>query len=187
MDFEREMLALLPDLRASARVLLRRHADADDLVQDALLRMWQAQHRFEPGTNLRAWAFTILRNRFYNAFLSRRTFENVEDVPQHLVATPALQERQAQGLDIRRALYRLDPKLREVLALTVALGLNQEDAARTMGCPVGTVKSRLFRARSELQRLLDEGSEPVRRKPARQAMGGPFAPQRRRNGVTARQ
>ena len=160
MDFERDMLALLPELRAFARVLVRRHADADDLVQDAVLRMWQAQHRFEPGTNLRAWAFTILRNRFYNAFLSRRTLENVDDVAQHFVATPALQERQAEGQDIRRALHRLDPKLREVLALTVASGLNHEEAARVMDCPTGTVKSRAFRARRELRRLLDEGAKP---------------------------
>ncbi|NMJ42955.1 sigma-70 family RNA polymerase sigma factor [Roseomonas sp. JC162] len=161
MDFERDMLALLPDLRAFARVLVRRHADADDLVQDAVLRMWQAQHRFEPGTNLRAWAFTILRNRFYNAFLSKHAHDNVDDVAQHLVATPALQERLAEGRDIRRALHRLEPKLREVLALTVASGLSHDDAARVMGCPVGTVKSRAFRARRELRRLLDEGAQPL--------------------------
>lgn len=160
MDFERDMLALLPELRAFARVLVRRPADADDLVQDAVLRMWQAQQRFEPGTNLRAWAFTILRNRFYNAYLARRTLENVDDIAPHLVATPALQERQAEGHDIRRALNCLDPKLREVLALTVASGLNYDEAARVMGCPVGTVKSRAFRARRELRRLLEEGPKP---------------------------
>lgn len=160
MDFKQDMLALLPDLRAFARVLVRRHADADDLVQDAVLRMWQAQDRFEPGTNLRAWAFTILRNRFYNAFIPRRSFESVDDVAPHLIATPALQEREAEGRDVRRALHRLDPKLREVLALTVGSGLNHEEAARIMGCPIGTVKSRAFRARRELRRLLDEGAEP---------------------------
>lgn len=181
MDFEKDMLALLPELRAFARVLVRRNADADDLVQDALLRMWQAQDRFEPGTNLRAWAFTILRNRFYNAFIPRRSLENVDDVAQHLVSTPALQEREAEGHDIRRALHRLEPKLREVLALTVGSGLNQEDAARVMGCPIGTVKSRAFRARRELRRLLDEGAEPSlpgRRRwagPERSAAGAPRA------------
>lgn len=160
MNFEREMLNLLPDLRAFARVLVKRSADADDLVQDAVLRMWQAQDRFEPGTNLRAWAFTILRNRFYNAFIPRRSFDNVEDVPQHLIATPPLQEREAAGRDIRRALHRLEPKLREVLALTVGSGLSHEDTARVMGCPVGTVKSRAFRARRELRRLLEDGAGP---------------------------
>jgi RNA polymerase sigma-70 factor (ECF subfamily) len=154
MDFEREMLALLPTLRGFARGLTRNRSDADDLVQDAVLRMWHARDRFEPGTNLRAWAFTIVRNRFYNAFVPRRRLEALDDLSAERLSQPAMQERQAEGRDIRQAIYRLDPRLREVLALTVGAELGYEEAASIMGCPVGTVKSRVFRARRELRRLL---------------------------------
>lgn len=154
-DFEDGISALLPQLRGAARRLLRGSSDADDLVQDTILRMWQARDRFQPGTDLRAWAFTILRNRFYNAFLPQRRLSPIDDVPQHCLAVPALQERRAQGVDIRRAIFALDVSLRQVLALTVGAGLAYDDAARVIGCPVGTIKSRVFRARRELRRLLD--------------------------------
>lgn len=155
MDFEHEMLALLPQLRAFARMLLRRRLDADDLVQDSLLRMWQARHRFEPGTNLRAWAFTIMRNRFYNAFARGRPTDSIDEVKAETLSQPAMQERHLEGRDIRRALAALEPPLREVLALTVGNGMSHEEAANVMDCPTGTVKSRTFRARRELRRLLE--------------------------------
>ena len=161
MDFEREMLALLPTLRGFARGLTRHRSDADDLVQDAVLRMWHARDRFQPGTNLRAWAFTIVRNRFYNAFVPRRRLEALDDLPAERLSQPAMQERQAEGRDIRHAIYQLDPRLREVLALTVGAELGYEEAASIMGCPVGTVKSRVFRARRELRRLLHQQGLPA--------------------------
>ncbi len=158
MPFEQDMIALLPQMRAYARVLLREPAEADDLVQDALLRMWNARGRFEPGTNLRAWAFTILRNRFFNAYIARRPTIAIEDVPEGMLAVPAMQERLMAGRDIRAALAALDPVLMEILVLTIGSSMSYDEVAIIVGCRVGTVKSRVFRARRQLQRLL-QGAE----------------------------
>lgn len=158
--FEQEMAALLPHMRAFARVLVRHAEDADDLVQDAVVRMWNARERFEPGTNMRAWAFTIIRNRFFNTRTSRQGPVAIDDVPERLLSVPAMQERQAAGRDIRAALAALDPVLREVLVLTVGSAMTYEEVAEIMGCRVGTVKSRVFRARSELRALLDRQEPP---------------------------
>lgn len=159
MDFERAMLALLPEMRAFARMLVRHRADADDLVQDTMLRMWRTRDRFEPGSNMRAWAFTILRRRFYSGLATRRQFEPLEDVATAAVATPALQDRVLEGREIRVALARLEPSLREVLALTAGSGMSVAEAAAVIGCPEGTVKSRAFRARKALRALLEGGAD----------------------------
>ncbi|BDG74465.1 RNA polymerase sigma factor [Roseomonas fluvialis] len=156
MPFEQDMIALLPQMRAYARVLLKNKADADDLVQDAVLRMWNARDRFEPGTNLRAWAFTILRNRFYNAFMKRPSSVTIDDVPEDVLAVPAMQERLAAGRDVRAALSALHPVLMEALVLAIGSDMTYEEVAGIVGCRVGTVKSRVFRARRQLQALLDE-------------------------------
>lgn len=155
MPFEQDMIALLPQMRAYARVLARHKADADDLVQDTLLRMWNARERFEPGTNLRAWAFTILRNRFYNAFTKRRASVAIDDVPEGVLSVPAMQERVAAGRDIRAALARLDPVLMETLVLAIGSDMSYEEVAAIIGCRVGTVKSRVFRARRQLKALIE--------------------------------
>jgi len=158
-DFERAMLAVLPALRGFARILTRGGAEADDLVQDTVLRMWQARKRFEWGTNLRAWAFTILRNRFYNAFIPRHRMTAIDEVSEESLAVPAMQERRSEGADIRRAILALDLRSREVLAVTAGAGLDYHDAAQVIGCPVGTIKSRAFRAPKELRRLLNSAEQ----------------------------
>lgn len=166
MSFEQQLIELIPQMRAFARVLLRGRGDADDLVQDSVLRMWQARERFEPGTNMRAWAFTILRNRFYNAYTNRHAALPLEDVPDTAIAMPAMQERVVAGRDIRAALAALDPILRETLALTVGSAMSYEEVASIVGCPVGTVKSRVFRARRKLRALLGDSAGDFIRKGA---------------------
>jgi RNA polymerase sigma-70 factor, ECF subfamily len=160
VNFEREMIALAPELRAFARVLMRDRADADDLVQDALMRMWAARDRFAPGTNLRAWAFTILRNRFYNVVAKQRATVCIDDVAAERLSTPPQQEQHAQRRDIQRALQGLEPELREVLALAVGSEMDYATIASVVGVPVGTVKSRVFRARRRFAELLADPVSP---------------------------
>ncbi len=177
MDFQRELLALMPQLRAYARGLVHRAADADDLVQDVVMRAWAAQERFEPGTNMRAWLFTILRNRFYNAYIARPE-RNValDDAPAWGLATPPTQEWALHHDDLVAAVMSLDAGLREALILSIGAEMSYREIGQIMGCPVGTVKSRVFRARRELAARLARGRlarpeqarpQPVRPEPAR--------------------
>lgn len=155
MNFEQELVAFLPRLRAYARSLVRNAHDADDLVQDVIVRALGARDRFEPGTNMRAWLFTILRNRFYNKFASNgRTFIALEDAPASaLVTQPAHEWAMAQS-ELKEALGKLHPLQREALLLSVGAELSYAEIGQIIGCPVGTVKSRVFRARQELAGLL---------------------------------
>ncbi len=150
-----DLLAVVPSLWAFAYSLTRNPALADDLVQDTLVRAWASRDRFEPGTNLRAWVFAILRNRFYA--LHRRRRREVEDVEgqyaSHLVSPPE-QGAHLDLLDLQRALPKLRPMHRKVLLLVVAQGLSYEEVAEVCGCSVGSVKSRLHRARRHLEDLV---------------------------------
>ncbi|WP_407527126.1 sigma-70 family RNA polymerase sigma factor [Methylobacterium oryzisoli] len=154
--FRNDLLAALPALRAFAVSLTGNVAQADDLVQETLLRAWQKQDRFEPGTNLNAWLFTILRNQFYTTMRKRK--REVEDVDgaaaQRLVALPD-QEDGIELRDVWDRLGRLPPLQREALLLIATQGLTYEAAARLMGCQVGTVKSRVNRARAALAAALE--------------------------------
>jgi RNA polymerase sigma-70 factor (ECF subfamily) len=161
MSFESDMMSLVPELRAFARVLIQQRADADDLVQDTLVRMWAARDRYQPGTNMRAWSFTILRHRFYNVAAKRRETVCVDDVHEAKLTTPAMQEQFAERRDIRVALAALEPELREAIALSVGSRMDYATIAGVLGVPVGTVKSRVFRARRRLAALLDGGARPA--------------------------
>jgi RNA polymerase sigma-70 factor (ECF subfamily) len=153
-----EIVALIPAMRAFARSLCRNDADADDLVQDALTRAIAGIHRYEPGTRLKSWLFTITRNAFYNRLQKekRRAPAAVDCDP---VARGAPQEWSAHFSDFRAAFRRLPPQQREVLLLIGMLGESYEDAAAICGCAVGTVKSRLNRARAAL--IQEMGEPPV--------------------------
>jgi len=149
------MLAALPSLRAFAMSLTHNVTSADDLVQDAILRAWKNLDRFEAGTNLQAWLFTILRNGFYSQLRKKR--REVEDPDGSYAArlwAPPEQPAKCDVQDMLRALARLSPEHREALLLIVAEGLSYEDAARVCGVPVGTMKSRVNRARARLAQLL---------------------------------
>jgi RNA polymerase sigma-70 factor (ECF subfamily) len=154
-DLREALLGAVPSLRAFA-ISLSGHIDrADDLVQDTLLRALANIDRFERGTNLNAWLFTILRNLFHSEYRKRR--REVEDPDGGYAATLRSAPDQHSHLDfedLRAALAKLPPDQREALLLVGAQGFSYEDAAGICGCAVGTVKSRVNRARKRLAELM---------------------------------
>jgi RNA polymerase sigma factor (sigma-70 family) len=162
-DFKRELEEVVPHLRAFARGLCGRPDMADDLVQEALMKAWAAQDRFEPGTSMRAWTFVILRNA-YLTDMRRNRFrgEYDEGVAERILTQPAGQEEPLHLSDMHRALLTLPPERREALLLVGAGGFSYEEAAEICGCAIGTIKSRVGRARSALNDMLDEGTIPQR-------------------------
>ena len=149
------MLAAVPSLRAFAISLCGNVDRADDLVQEALLRALANLNSFEPGTNMSAWLFTILRNLFRSEYRKRR--REVEDVDGSYAARLKVQPEQGSRLDFedfRSALAKLPADQREALLLVGASGFSYEEAANICGCAVGTIKSRVNRARSRLASLL---------------------------------
>jgi len=161
--FKRELTEVVPHLRAFARGLCGRPDMADDLVQEALLKAWAAQDRFEPGTSMRAWTFVILRNA-YLTDMRRNRFrgEYDEGVAERILTAPAGQEEPLHLSDLHRALLTLPPERREALLLVGAGGFSYEEAANICGCAVGTIKSRVGRARAALSSMLEDGDIPDR-------------------------
>ncbi len=149
------MLAAVPSLRAFAISLCGNVDRADDLVQEALLRALANLSSFEPGTNMSAWLFTILRNLFRSEYRKRR--REVEDVDGSYAEQLTFSPEQSTRLEInefREALKALPPEQREALILVGASGFSYEEAARICGCAVGTIKSRVNRARGRLAEIL---------------------------------
>ncbi|AUX68933.1 RNA polymerase subunit sigma-70 [Porphyrobacter sp. HT-58-2] len=162
-DFKRELTQVVPHLRAFARGLCGRPDLADDLVQETLLKAWAAQDRFEPGTSMRAWTFVILRNA-YLTDMRRNRFrgEYDEGVAERILTAPAGQEEPIHLSDLHRALLTLPAERREALLLVGAGGFSYEEAAAICGCAVGTIKSRVGRARAALTEMLANGAIPRR-------------------------
>ncbi len=161
--FKHELTAVVPHLRAFARGLCGRPDMADDLVQETLLKAWAAQERFEPGTSMRAWTFVILRNA-YLTDMRRNRFrgEYDETVAERILTAPAGQEEPIHLSDMHRALLTLPAERREALLLVGAGGFSYEEAASICGCAVGTIKSRVGRARAALTSMIEEGAIPDR-------------------------
>ena len=156
-----EMTALLPHLRAFARSLTTGDAHlADDLVQDTVLLALRGWHQFTPGTNLKAWLFQILRNRQRSLVMrGKAKAEVLTDDMESRFSTPATQDNGLVTAEFKRAFKRLSPTHREVLVMVGVHGLAYEEVAEVCGCELGTVKSRVFRARALLKAmLLDEGA-----------------------------
>lgn len=152
-----DLIACLPDLRAYARSLTRNRHDADDLVQDTVVRIMNSADRFQPGTNFKAWAFTILRNRFLNEFVAKRKqTRDMDDAEMEQVPTSARQEEGLELADFQRIFHKLPEDHRSILALVAGSGLAYEDVAKVLDCAVGTVKSRVHRARMALYALLEQ-------------------------------
>jgi RNA polymerase sigma-70 factor (ECF subfamily) len=151
-----EVVGLIPALRAFAWSLSHNGSDADDLVQDTLIKAWTHRSKFEPGTNLRAWLFTILRNTYYTAVVRRRR-EVADEDGKHAATLSAgpTQDWSVAMHSLRDALQRLPDEHREALILVGAAGLTYEEAAEICGCALGTIKSRVNRARARLLRLMD--------------------------------
>jgi RNA polymerase sigma-70 factor (ECF subfamily) len=166
-QFSQQLLAAIPKLRAFA-LSLAAHADhADDLVQETLMKAWHHQSSFQPGTNIKAWLFTILRNQYFSQLRKRR--REVEDAGGEFagsVMTPGNQESQLDMADLRLALQQLPHDQREAVVLVGASGFSYQEVAEICGVPVGTVKSRVNRGRNKLAALLGM--------PARDSDGRPY-------------
>jgi len=148
-DAER-IVSLIPRLRRYARALTGDRAAADDLVQDTLERGWSKLHLFRPGTDLRAWLFTVMHNVYVNQLRAARPGAPLGDEMPEL-SRPA---RESDGLELRdldTAIRRLPPEQREVLLLVALEDMSYGEAARTLDIPIGTVMSRLSRARDKLR------------------------------------
>jgi RNA polymerase sigma-70 factor (ECF subfamily) len=156
--FRAQLVAVIPHLRAFARSLSGNRDLADDLVQDTMVRAWTARASYTPGTNFKAWTFVILRNHF----LSQRRRDrfrgdyDADMVEQQLAVAPA-QEDSVMLADVQRALLQLPDSQREALILVGAGGFEYEEAAVICGVAVGTIKSRVSRARATLEAILSGG------------------------------
>lgn len=154
--FKAEMLVLLPSLRAFARSLARNPDTADDLVQETMIRAWERFESYTPGTNMRAWLFTILRNNFYSMHRKRRReVEDVDDVHAGRLSTMASQLHHIEVEEFKAALGEINAEQREALILIGVEGYSYEEAAEICDCAIGTVKSRVNRARVALSKKLE--------------------------------
>jgi len=149
------LLAAVPNLRAFAISLAGNVDRADDLVQDTILRAWTHYDQFQPGTNLQAWLFTILRNLFHSEFRKRR--REIEDPDAAMAQRAAVLPEQGARLDwadFGLALAKLPPEQREAILLIGAEGFSYDETADICAVAVGTIKSRVNRARKRLIELL---------------------------------
>lgn len=155
-NWRNDVVGMIPALRAFAWSLSHNRSDADDLVQDTLIKAWTNREKFAVGTNLRAWLFTILRNTYYSQVLRRRR-EVRDEAGEYAGAlkTPATQDWSVAMSALRAALQKLPAEHREALILVGAAGLSYEEAAEICGVALGTIKSRVNRARAKLLRLMD--------------------------------
>lgn len=151
-----ELIAAIPNLRAFAISLTGQVDRADDLVQETLVKAWTNIESYQEGTNMRAWLFTILRNAFYSEFRKRRReVQDVDNVYSSNLAVHAGQDSSMDVRDFESALGKLSDDQREALILIGASGFSYEEAAGIIGCEIGTVKSRVNRARRRLADLLE--------------------------------
>jgi RNA polymerase sigma-70 factor (ECF subfamily) len=159
-DFKTDLLGSIPSLRAFAVSLAQNADKADDLVQETLVKAWDKHASFQPGTNLKAWLFTILRNEFYSQMRKRgREVQDSDGLMTARLAVHPAQQGQLDLEDFRTALEQLPEDQREAIILIGASGFSYEEAAEICGCAVGTIKSRVSRARARLQDILKISGE----------------------------
>ena len=157
--FRDQVIAAIPSLRAFGLSLSARGDRADDLVQETLMKAWKHHDSFEPGSNMKAWLYTILRNEFYTQLRKRkREVEDADGFYSNKVAVHAEQEGHLEMADLRSALAKLPDDQREALMLVGASGFSYEEAAEICKVAVGTIKSRVNRGRAKLVELLDVGA-----------------------------
>ncbi|AOJ71631.1 MULTISPECIES: sigma-70 family RNA polymerase sigma factor [Burkholderia] len=170
MSFETDVVGWLPQLRRYARALTGDPAWADDLVQDTAERALERMRAFRPDSNLRAWLLTILRHLYIDQLRARREFAVDDDEgPWRTLEAPAGQVDALVLRDVQRMLYRLPLEQREVLLLVCVEELSYQEASAVLGLPVGTVMSRLSRARERMRALLTDA--PLRRPVSFTTMG----------------
>lgn len=149
-----QILELIPSLRAFARSLTKSPSEADDLLQETLVKALANIHQFAPGTNLRAWLFTIERNTFYTNYHRKRRESAVPVDDMYGISCQPSQEWSLKLKVVHTALQQLPNDQREALVLVGGAGLSYEEAAEICGCALGTIKSRVSRARTRLMELL---------------------------------
>src|SRR5690349_20099864 len=163
-NFSDNLLRLTPKLRVHALTLTRNHAAADDLVQDTVVSALAARASFAAGTNFAAWAHTILRNRFISTVRRKREMVALDAAPDAAFMIVASQEDRLVLKELTCALARLAPGQREALIMAVVLGMSYEAIAAGINCAEGTAKSKVFRARRNLEAML-LGNERISRVP----------------------
>jgi len=157
--FKKDLTELIPHLRAFSRSLCGDATLADDVAQEALLKAWNARERFIPGSNLKAWTFTILRNQFYS--VKRRSWRATSLEPEVAEQTIVANDDAEQSVnlnELRRGLDMLKDDQREAIILVGASGLSYEEAAEICDCAIGTIKSRVSRARKALETIMNSGN-----------------------------
>jgi RNA polymerase sigma-70 factor, ECF subfamily len=160
-SFDEELIKMIPALRAFARSLCGSRDVADDLTQETLAKAWKYRSRFRFGTNLKAWLFVILRNEFYSMHRRAKTAADYSStMGNNTDHADAEQESRLDLTDLMRAFGQLAPEQKEALMLT-ANGFSYEEVARICECAVGTIKSRVSRARQQLQKLVDGHGGPI--------------------------
>ncbi len=180
-EFHDMLLQHLPRLQAYAIMLTRDRALAEDLLQETSLRALRAQNQFTMGTNFTAWIYKILRNEYISSLRrKKRQPVPIEDMPAEFLSRKGEQENDVLSREIIQAMDKLQHGQREVLILICASGLSYEEAAEALGCSVGTIKSRLWRARARMASLImgddkkgggDSGGGPVIDSPSQEAAG----------------
>jgi RNA polymerase sigma-70 factor (ECF subfamily) len=157
-QFRDQIIAAIPGLRAFGLSLTARSDRADDLVQETLMKAWKHHESFEEGSNMKAWLYTILRNEFYTQLRKRkREVEDADGFYSNKVAVQAEQDGHLDMADLRVALAKLPEDQREAIILVGASGFSYEEAADICSVAVGTIKSRVSRARARLAILLQIG------------------------------
>lgn len=155
MTFREQLIGIIPSLRAFAVSLCGARDMADDLVQEALTKAWANQDSYQPGTNFKAWIFTILRNYYFSQ--RRKAGREINDSDGVILDTASVQPEQEGRFDLTeltKALNLLPPEQREAIILVSAEGLSYEEASQICGCAVGTIKSRINRARKKLGEVM---------------------------------
>src|SRR5437764_12755051 len=166
MNEAERLVELIPRLRRYARALVGDRAAADDLVQDSVERAWTKLHRYRRGTDLRAWLFTVMHNVHVNRVRAERPSDPLgDDVPE--LAQRGTQADALMVRDLDRAIARLPADQRAVLLLVTHEELSHDEVARTLGIPIGTVTSRLSRAREELRTMMPGQRPSTKSKPVK--------------------
>lgn len=160
-EFKRALEEVAPHLRGFARGLCGCRDRADDLAQEAMLRAWAARDRYAAGTNFKAWTFTILRNHFYSEARRARFHGEYDEVAaERILRADAGQESAVELADVLRALTAIPDSYREALVLVAGGNLSYEEIADICGIALGTVKSRICRARGMLTKIIESGQLP---------------------------
>ncbi|QJB70283.1 sigma-70 family RNA polymerase sigma factor [Parasphingorhabdus halotolerans] len=157
-EFKTELTKTIPHLRAFGRSLSGNPDLADDLVQDTLLKAWSARKRFVAGTSMKAWTFVILRNTYFSNMRRKKFTGNYDELAaERILSAPAPQQDPIHLADLQRGLMELSDDQREAIILVGAGGYSYEEAAEIANCAIGTMKSRVSRARTTLENILETG------------------------------